>query len=597
MPPLAGRDPMSDDVPLMPPSVRPPSDRLESWKEIARYLGKDVRTVQRWERHSGLPVHRHREARVLNVHASRAELDAWRNQCRNPAAQAGAVRLGDRGTGLEGALSGTTESASWADAGQSTVPRDVPGLIILPFRLLRPDPEIDFLTYSLPDAITNSLSSLQSVVVRSRLVAGAPAAAPDIKAIAAAARVQLVLVGTLLRSADRLRVTAQLLRVPDGTVLCSHSADVTLQDLFRIEDDLTRRIVASLPWPLTGVECDRIGRDVPANAAAYEYYLRANQLGERIDRWLTARDLYLRSLEQDPGYAPAWARLGRMYRITAKMYELDRPAAYADSLGRAEAAIARAVELNPDLTIAHNFYTALEIERGRAQQAMVRLLARAQPRTADPELFAGLVTACRYCGLLRASLAAHRRARALDPSVSTSVRYTLWQSGNYQGVVEGAAGAYDAPLRALCLLQLARDAEATAVLEAARAELDASPLMCAIVALLLGLARRVRGNELARTVERCTDVLAPVDFDPEALFGVALMCARAGDHERAVALLERAVTNGFVCHPSLARESWLDPLRGRADFGRLLRVAARGHEEAKEAYLRAGGERVLGVVA
>src|SRR5947208_16370402 len=59
------------------PSERPPEDRLESWKEIAAYLKRDVTTVQRWEKREGMPVHRHLHDRMGSVYASRADLDAW----------------------------------------------------------------------------------------------------------------------------------------------------------------------------------------------------------------------------------------------------------------------------------------------------------------------------------------------------------------------------------------------------------------------------------------------------------------------------------------------------------------------------------------
>ena len=60
-----------------PPSVRPSEDRLDSWKEIAAYLNRDVTTVQRWEKREGRPVHRHLHDRMGSVYAFRAELDAW----------------------------------------------------------------------------------------------------------------------------------------------------------------------------------------------------------------------------------------------------------------------------------------------------------------------------------------------------------------------------------------------------------------------------------------------------------------------------------------------------------------------------------------
>src|SRR5881392_3205969 len=54
-----------------------PADRLDSWKEIASYLRRDVRTVQRWEKKEGLPVHRHQHDKLGSVYASRTELDSW----------------------------------------------------------------------------------------------------------------------------------------------------------------------------------------------------------------------------------------------------------------------------------------------------------------------------------------------------------------------------------------------------------------------------------------------------------------------------------------------------------------------------------------
>ena len=54
-----------------------PSERLDSWKEIAGYLRRDVTTVQRWEKREGMPVHRHLHDRMGSVYAFRSELDAW----------------------------------------------------------------------------------------------------------------------------------------------------------------------------------------------------------------------------------------------------------------------------------------------------------------------------------------------------------------------------------------------------------------------------------------------------------------------------------------------------------------------------------------
>jgi eukaryotic-like serine/threonine-protein kinase len=68
---------LGEPIPETSPSARPPVDRLESWKEIAAYLNRDVTTAQRWEKREGMPVHRHLHDKMGSVHASRAELDAW----------------------------------------------------------------------------------------------------------------------------------------------------------------------------------------------------------------------------------------------------------------------------------------------------------------------------------------------------------------------------------------------------------------------------------------------------------------------------------------------------------------------------------------
>ena len=78
---------MGEPIPSTSPSVMPPEDRLDSWKEIAAYLNRDVTTVQRWEKREGMPVHRHLHERIGSIYASRMELDSWARGRNLPAAQ------------------------------------------------------------------------------------------------------------------------------------------------------------------------------------------------------------------------------------------------------------------------------------------------------------------------------------------------------------------------------------------------------------------------------------------------------------------------------------------------------------------------------
>ena len=214
------------------------------------------------------------------------------------------------------------EALSLVDTGSSPQARAMTRLIVLPFRVLRPDPDIDFLAFSVPDAISSSLSGLESLVVRStaagqRFAAGAT----DLKTIAAEVGVDVVVTGTLLRAGDQVRVSTQMLEAPSGTLLSSGTAQVALTDLFQLQDDLARQIVDSLALPLSSRDRGALGRKQPVNAKAYDLYLRANHLGANTSnpsRLTAARDLYRQCLEEDPDYAPAWARLGRVYRVLAK---------------------------------------------------------------------------------------------------------------------------------------------------------------------------------------------------------------------------------------------------------------------------------------
>src|SRR6478672_10091293 len=119
-------------------------------------------------------------------------------------------------------------------------PKPVTRLIVLPFRMLRPDPETDFLAFSLPDALATSLSGLKSLVVRSSLAASRfSGGAQDLKTIAMEADVDLIVTGTLLFAGVEIRVTAQLTDASSGTLVWSHSTQTSTGNVFHLQDELT----------------------------------------------------------------------------------------------------------------------------------------------------------------------------------------------------------------------------------------------------------------------------------------------------------------------------------------------------------------------
>jgi serine/threonine protein kinase len=501
-----------------------------------------------------------------------------------------AKRSVDRYPDAAAMASDIREALTLLDTGPAPRVRTMTRLIVLPLRILRPDPEIDFLAHSLPEAITASLSGLETLTVRSSAAAERFAAErPDLRTIAAEAGVDVVLLGTLLRAGAQVRVSAQLVEAPSGTVVSTRTAQVGLTDIFQLQDELTRQIVDSLAIPLSAHDQSVLQQDVPSDPEAYELYLRANHISEGSaspGRLSTARDLYCRCLERDPRYAPAWARLGRVHRVIAKYGYGDSSEEYR----LAEEAFRRALEINPELPLAHNLYTYFEIEEhGRACEAMLRLLRMVETRAAVPDLYAGLVIACRFCGLLEASLAADQRARRIDPGVRTSVAYTHWMMGDYEQAVLTDMEDIQA-LRHGALWMLGRQEEARAGVRRLETHWPGGADLW-----YLRAQRMAFEGDREGCAEALRMLLQSGFHDPEGLYFCLRNASHVGAKALALDMLEQVVEAGFHCPTPLVRDPWLDPIRTEPGFVRSLRRAEERHAAALRAFTAAGGERLLGV--
>ncbi len=298
--------------------------------------------------------------------------------------------------------------------------------------------------------------------------------------------------------------------------------------------------------------------------------------------WTIARDLYQQAVQQDPTYAPAWARLAQLHRRIGKL-----GGGGSEDLVRAEAALQRALELNPDLPLAHNLAAQMDIDRGRARDAMTRLLRQASRRSTDPEVFAGLVYTCRYCGLLGPSLRADARARRLDPAVKTSVVHTLWMLRDYEEVVSGRHEG--AIVVASSLVALGRVPAALEFL--AGAEQKVPPMVRRIV----GAVRALLEDRPADAIAAIQAIVSSGFRDAEGLYYLARQLAYAGAPEECVAVLKRATGAGFFCYPVLASDEWLDSARHLPEFTAVLEGAKQEHDLAVAAFAAAGGEQVLGI--
>jgi serine/threonine protein kinase/tetratricopeptide (TPR) repeat protein len=494
----------------------------------------------------------------------------------------------DRYSSAHAVLDALSRSATTATS-SSAVTR----LIVLPFRILRPHQESDFLAVSLPDAIATSLAGIESLVVRSTMMASKLASAEfDVKMISERAQVDAILTGTILADGEHLRVNTQLMHAPDGRLMWSNTVRASLRDIFHLQDELVDKVAQSLTQPSIARERSALKQDVPASALAYELYLRANQLtatgaiGQNPQAVLVARDLYARSTEEDPNFAPAWAGLGRMHRIAGKyaMGDLDEHFRLADQAFR------RAFALNPESSLAHNFYTYLQTDLGRARNALERLLKRARTHRNDLNLFVGLVHACRYCGLTEASVAAHHTARRLDASATTTVASAYLQRGDWESALACSTDPYS---RAAALTELKRTNEAGAVY----LEIEKNVQLQQIRLLAFSIRSYLEGDtgKSLETLDELLRLPGPMVSDPESHFVVGRFLAQLGQPQRALDSLSRALDAGYNCHEALLSYGGFDSLRIDVRFRELVNRAAQMTREARAVFREGGGEDLLGI--
>jgi DNA-binding winged helix-turn-helix (wHTH) protein len=310
--------------------------------------------------------------------------------------------------------------------------------------------------------------------------------------------------------------------------------------------------------------------------STYEKFLRAKELTTQrsVDSMLLARDLYWTCLAEDPTFASAWAWLGRCCWFLDK-FSSSSPA----NLDLAQAAFERAFAIDPDLAPAHQFYTFVEVDTGRAAEAMARILARLDRHPGEPESFTSLVHVFRFRGLLQQSIEAHRRATQLDPVILTSVAHTYFLAGDYPAAIETYSGRAAYYLDAAAWAALGDRKRAIAILRERLGRMSSSTLMTALMSSLLALLEG-KADEAVRLMET-----ADTTREPEILVYFARHYARLKQVDSAITALKRAAESGFVCAPdTLISDAWLTGLRKHSEFASLLDTAETLVQEARSSF-------------
>jgi serine/threonine protein kinase/tetratricopeptide (TPR) repeat protein len=467
------------------------------------------------------------------------------------------------------------------DSGQAVVARPIVRLAVLPFRQLKPDADTAYLGPSLADALASSLAGLESLIVRSTLKSARYSQSPlDLDRIAADLAVDIVLSGTFLPTGGRVRVSAELVTVPAGDVQWAHVTEAAPDAVLELHDELARHVLDALPLSSRD---RRTPRARAGSDQAFESYLRGMQLRAEAGAWRQAHAFFMQSLERDPGFAAAWAERGRLERILGKYEEPALRSAAEVSLGRALA-------LDPDSGVAQLYLAQLEIDLGRVDASLARLLDRGWQRRAEPHLYAALVHACRYAGLLDASIAAHHAAMRLDPAATTSVMHTYYQRGELLKALDEVHRSSD-PNEARVLGALGRRDEAIAAAHREERRFAAMPMLCAFTrAVRAGL----EGDRAA-----AIDALRPFDdpsfTDGEGRFYAAEMYSLVGEGDRALAMLSRAVDAGFICASAYEGDVYLAPLRQTAGWAPLMARIADSRAMVQRVFEAHRGPALLGL--
>jgi len=472
---------------------------------------------------------------------------------------------------------GYTAYRGRATFGQRKLPAEPRSLAILPLQNLRQDSDIEFLGFSLADAVITKLDYVSSLTVRpSSAVEKYRGKVIDIQTAAADLKVDTLLTGSFLRDGDDLRITYQLVDVKTEKIRGRGTIDLKYDNLLKVEDSVAQQIISELQLQLSPSEAERIKPDAPVNPLAYEYYLRGVDLYGQ-NKFPLAIKMLEKSTEINPNYAPAWAYLGTSYTADAA-FEFGGREQYR----RAQAAYERALAIRPSQLDAQIFLANLLIDTGKVEQAvpLLRDALKTNPNHAAAHWELGY--AYRFAGMLNESVTECERARRLDPLVkaNSSAFNTYLYLGEYGKFLRSLP---DVDSSSFLLFYRGLGEYYQKDFERAAKDFDRAyevdPTLYAQIGKALSESIAHRG---ANGLEILQGLEGKVEHrgvgDPEATYKIAQAYSMLGDKVSALRLLRSSVEGGFFSYPYLATDPLLDALRKEPEFTEILNTSHQRYE-------------------
>jgi eukaryotic-like serine/threonine-protein kinase len=453
-------------------------------------------------------------------------------------------------------------------------------LAVLPFRNLRGDPQADFLGFSLADAVITKLAYISALTVRpSSSVERYRNQTIDPRKVAAELNVGILLTGSFIKDGDDLRITIQLIDVKPDKILWQDSFDAKFDKLLTVQDRVSEQIIQGLQLTLSPAEAKRLKPEAPINRNAYEYYLRGVDL-YFLNDFLAAITMLEKSTSIEPGYAPAWAYLGRAYATNASLQFGGH-----EHYGRAQAAFEKAIALDPALVAPRVYMANLLTDTGRVEQSVPLLREAIQNSPTNAEAHWELGYAYRFAGMLPQAVSESELARRLDPQVkiNSSAMNAYLYLGEYDKFLQSLP-VNDSPYilfyRGFAEYYAGRMQEAAT--DFSRAFEQDPSLMQAAIGKALSYAIRndnTAGLALLHQTEEKIEKLGV--SDAEGIYKVAQAYAVLGDRASAQGMLRRSVEGGFFCYPYFESDPLLNNLRREREFAEITAQARARHDQFK----------------
>jgi TolB-like protein/Tfp pilus assembly protein PilF len=577
---------------------KPSEERLDSWKEIAAYLNRDVTTVQRWEKREGMPVHRHVHDKRGSVYALTPELDAWKQSRRasleeeekESAARTPVDTEGDHDrramppARLWLALAGVAVLAVLAVAyimsrgrTDNAARPQIKSLAVLPLKNLSGDPTQDYLADGMTEALIGRLASIHNLrVISHTSVMRFKNPQVSIPEIARTLNVDAIVEGSVMREGNRIRVTAQLIRGATDEHFWSETYDRELRDVLALQSDVAQSIADRVQVTVTGEEHKRLAAARQVAPDVYDSYSKGefalNKSNSKVE-FEASIQYFEDAIRGDPTFAPAYVGLANAYSNLGTVFIGGLPEETRPKVMRSAE---KALEIDPNLAEAHVLMAQVKQEQWHwaDAEAEYKRALELNPNSAPAHEGLALWLACQ--GRADEAVAWAERGRELDPAAVSfeDLGWTLFQTRHYdQDIHELRAALVVRPndLGALTdlgfvLIANNQPGDAIPVLERAISISNRSPGPIGVLIRAYAHGGR-RGDALRLLAElkrRRETGYVPAGAFVNAYLGL-------GENEEAFAWLEQAYKEQSNMLQFVKVHPYFDPIRSDPRFADLIR--------------------------